>query len=295
MGVLGWGYRNPPLPRSNTGAGLPQPPYPQPPAAAHPQPACGLRAWPTMGDACMSPGAKLEAGLGRVESVEAQGLLPPDAAAKARDALVAEYTKSLFTAGNASGGGGGGVSNATVGARAAPPAHSACDAEDQCAAETLSSRFTRPSKSPHAAETSKSAQQTTGASTRDYGPWTILGEFSTKSAASSFLKQQNFAVKYKDKVRVNLKTSKGEPTGNVYVCQSHVGCTHQIRTRPPKVRPLCQAHALFFLSHLGVVGVRMLSVCATSFAPRVHRCNAFYFVHPLALPLMCLSQCTCTL
>jgi hypothetical protein len=274
---------------------LPQPPYPQPPAAAHPQPACGLRAWPTMGDACMSPGAKLEAGLGRVESVEAQGLLPPDAAAKARDALVAEYTKSLFTAGNASGGGGGGVSNATVGARAAPPAHSACDAEDQCAAETLSSRFTRPSKSPHAAETSKSAQQTTGASTRDYGPWTILGEFSTKSAASSFLKQQNFALKYKDKVRVNLKTRKGEPTGNVYVCQSHVGCTHQIRTRPPKVRPLCQAHALFFLSHLGVVGVRMLSVCATSFAPRVHRCNAFYFVHPLALPLMCLSLCTCTL
>ena len=140
-GGLGVGgrYRNPPLPRSNTGAGLPQPPYPQPPAAAHPQPACGLRAWPTMGDACMSPGAKLEAGLGRVESVEAQGLLPPDAAAKARDALVAEYTKSLFTAGNASGGGGGGVSNATVGARAAPPAHTACDAEDQCAAETLSS------------------------------------------------------------------------------------------------------------------------------------------------------------
>ena len=105
-----------PQPRSNIGAGLPCNRH-EPRTHSRRQPrirsrllAACARVWPTMGDACMSPGTKLEVELCRLEKVEGRGLLPPDAAAKARDALVAASIKSVFTAGNfASGGGGGGV------------------------------------------------------------------------------------------------------------------------------------------------------------------------------------------
>jgi hypothetical protein len=52
-----------------------------------------------MGDAFMTPGSNLEAGLSRLENIQESGLLDADAATKAQGALVAFQTPDCCTRG----------------------------------------------------------------------------------------------------------------------------------------------------------------------------------------------------
>ena len=52
-----------------------------------------------MGDAFMTPGSNLEAGLSRLENIQESGLLDADAATKAQGALVAFQTPDYCTLG----------------------------------------------------------------------------------------------------------------------------------------------------------------------------------------------------